>query len=48
MIWPNWPTETLSGTASVAAPVPRRFAVSQESSGGMLAKEKATATQSSA
>lgn len=38
--------ETFNGTANVAAPVLRKFAVSQLRRGGMLEKEKDTATQS--
>ena len=45
-ICPNTPIETFNGTANVAAPVLCRFAVSQLRRGGMLEKEKDTATQS--
>ena len=37
MICPTCPTDTFNGTASVDAPVPRRFAVNQLKSGGMHA-----------
>lgn len=47
IICPTWPTETLRGSASVAAPVLLKFAMSQLRSGGILAKENVTATQSS-
>ena len=43
MICPICPIDTFSGTASVVAPVPCRFAVSQLSSGGMHAKENESA-----
>ena len=43
MIWPIWPIETFRGTARVAAPVLRRFAVNQLSRGGMHANAKDSA-----
>ena len=43
MIWPIWPIETFKGTARVAAPVPRRFAVNQLSRGGIHANAKDSA-----
>ena len=43
MICPTWPMDTLRGTASVDAPVPWRFAVSQLRRGGMQANEKDSA-----
>lgn len=43
IICPICPIETFKGTARVAAPVPRKLAVSQLRSGGILEKEKDTA-----
>ncbi len=40
MIWPIWPIETFRGTARVAAPVLRRFAVNQLNRGGIHANAK--------
>ena len=47
-IWPKVATDPLSGTASVDAPVPRRFAVSQLSVGPEMENAKETAMHSTA
>ncbi len=48
MIWPKVAKEPLSGTASVDAPVPRRFAVSQLRVGPEMENANETATHSTA
>lgn len=48
VIWPKAATEPLSGTASVEAPVPRRFPVSQLSVGPAMENANETATHSTA